>query len=107
MIARLRSRCIVPLTLSFGDPMHHVTRLPFVLVLITGLLAVAAAARAQSPSIDDKADAALRRMSTTLAAAKSFSFEAHSIADQVLPDGQKVQTARNQKVLVRRPDRIH
>ena len=45
-------------------------------------------------------------MGQTLSAAKAFSFEAHTMNDQVMPDGQKVQFARNTKVLVRRPDRI-
>jgi hypothetical protein len=59
------------------------------------------------PTVDPKADALLRQMSAALAAANSFSFESHSIADQVLPSGQKVQFARNQKVQVRRPDKAH
>ena len=58
------------------------------------------------PAIDAKADAMLREMSRTLAAAKGFSFASHSIADHILPSGQKVQFARNQKVTVRRPDRF-
>jgi hypothetical protein len=101
--------------------MYHVTRphfLPLRLAaLLAALLGVAAMApaespgtgvkTAQSPAIDAKVDAALRQMSSALTEGRSLSFEAHCIADEVLPDGQKVQAARNQKVLVRRPDRIH
>ncbi len=76
--------------------------LPLFLLLVLPL----ASARAQQPAIDPKADEALKRMSETLASAKTFSFQAHSIADQILPDGQKIQLARNQKVTVSRPDKI-
>ena len=62
--------------------------------------------QAQQP-IDPNADALLKKMSAALAGAKDFSFEAHSIADQVMPNGQKVQYARTQTVAVRRPDKIH
>jgi hypothetical protein len=44
-------------------------------------------------------------MGQTLAAAKSFSFQSHSMTDEILHNGQKVQLARNQKVIVRRPDK--
>ena len=76
------------------------------IILLVCLTFMSSATTAQQPAIDPKADALLKQMSGSLAAAKSFSFEAHSFADQVLPNGQKVQYARNQTVAVRRPDKI-
>ena len=43
------------------------------------------------------ADKVLKEMGAAMAAAKRISFEAHAIADQLTPDGQKVQYAKNQK----------
>jgi hypothetical protein len=60
----------------------------------------------QTPSVDPKADEVLKKMGATLAAAKDLSFAAHAIVDQAQADGQKVQYARNQKVQLRRPDRL-
>jgi hypothetical protein len=76
----------------------------FVCLLLISMPAVQAQ---QQSAIDPKIDEVLKRMSTTLAAAKSFTFESHSIADQVLASGQKAQFARNQKIAVNRPDKIH
>jgi hypothetical protein len=59
---------------------------------------------AQQPAIEPSADQALKEMSAKLAAARSFSFESHSIADQLEASGEKIQRARNQKILIRRPD---
>ena len=84
---------------------------------LTCLALLAATARAADPppaappaarpsAIDPKADALLKRMGQTLAGAKAFSFESHSMVDHVLDTGQKVQTARNQAVVVRRPDAV-
>jgi hypothetical protein len=52
------------------------------------------------------ADKVLKEMGAAMAAAKRISFEAHAIADQLTPDGQKVQYAKNQKVRMQRPDRL-
>jgi hypothetical protein len=73
-------------------------------VLVTSLPLVSSAQ--QRPSVDPKADEVLKKMSETLAAATSMSFAAHAIVDQVQSDGHKVQYARNQKVQLRRPDRL-
>lgn len=63
--------------------------------------------RAQDPpAIDPKADEILKKMGQTLAAAKSFSFDSHAISDQIMPDGRKLQFARNEKVKLRRPDKL-
>jgi hypothetical protein len=80
-------------------------------VVCTFLLALAALARAQPaaappPAVDPKADEALKRMGALLANAKSFTFTSHSTVDQTLDNGQAVQTARNQRVAARRPDRV-
>ena len=78
---------------------------PIRLVLLISLVLLPTPVIAQQ-SIDPKADELLKKMTGALAAAQNFSFESHSIADQVMPNGQKVQYARNQTVAVRRPDKI-
>src|SRR5215213_1429083 len=78
---------------------------PIRLVLLISLVLLPTPVIAQQ-SIDPNADALLKKMTGALAAAQNFSFESHSIADQVMPNGQKVQYARNQTVAVRRPDKI-
>jgi hypothetical protein len=64
----------------------------------------AAAAAAPAPAVDPKADEALKRMGALLSGAKSFTFKSHATLDQALDNGQAVQVARNQRVMVRRPD---
>ena len=64
------------------------------------------AAPAPVAAVDPKADAILKQMGAALKDAASVSFSAHAIVDQVLTDGRKVQYARNQKVLLRRPDKL-
>jgi hypothetical protein len=77
-------------------------------VLVVAFLSLAIPAFGQQapPPIDPKADAPLKQMSQVLARAKSFSFTAHAIVEQVLDNGQKVDFARNMQVSVRRPDRV-
>src|SRR3954469_5423598 len=60
----------------------------------------------QSDAVDAKADKILKSMGTKLGKARQISFDSHAIADQYTSDGQKVQYAKNQKVLLRRPDRL-
>jgi hypothetical protein len=57
-------------------------------------------------AVDPKADEVLRKMGSTLQAAKSISFASHAIVDQARADGQRVQYAKNQKVQLRRPDKL-
>lgn len=57
-------------------------------------------------AIDAEADAALQRLGACLAAAKQFTFSAHDMMDQVLSDGQRVQTAINHRFAVRRPNAV-
>jgi hypothetical protein len=61
-------------------------------------------ASADSPAIDPKTDALLQQMSKSLADAKNFSFDSSITVETVLDNGHKVQTARTQHVIVRRPD---
>jgi hypothetical protein len=78
-------------------------------VLVIGLLLFGMQAGAETPArpaIDPKADAALKRMGALLGGAKAFTFTSHSTIDQALDNGQAVQVARNQHVVVRRPDRL-
>src|SRR5690349_7331992 len=85
--------------------MRSITRL----VALAGvlLLTIGVVVRAQDPpTIDPKADEILKKMSQTLAAATSFSFDSHAISDQIMPDGRKLQFARNEKVKLRRPDKL-
>src|SRR3954447_11083184 len=74
------------------------------------LLAPIAGARQGAPSappgVDPKADAILRSMGRTLAAAKTFSFEASETSDNFSPSGQKIQLGKTVKALVRRPGSI-
>jgi hypothetical protein len=60
----------------------------------------------QQTPIDAKADAILKRMGETLGKAKRVTFDSHAIADQLMPDGQKLQFAKNQKVRLQRPDKL-
>src|SRR5258705_4441504 len=79
--------------------------IPAILALILSLPPLARAQPATPPPpIGPKADALLKQMGEQLAAAKRFTFETHSMVDQSLDNGQKVQIARNQKIAVRRPD---
>jgi hypothetical protein len=80
------------------------------LVLALSLIARAdqskPAATSQPPAIHPKADKILKDMSAAMAAAKSLSFSAHAIADQFTPEGQKLQFAKNQKVVLSRPGKL-
>jgi hypothetical protein len=58
------------------------------------------------PAVDPRADKILREGCALLTAAKQFSFSSHSIAEQSLRNGQKVQFGRNLKVAVGRPARL-
>ncbi|HTL30376.1 MAG TPA: DUF2092 domain-containing protein [Tepidisphaeraceae bacterium] len=70
-------------------------------------LMIGVTARGQeAPTLDPKCDEILKKMSQTLAAAKSFSFDSHSISDQLMTDGRKIQFAKNEKVKLRRPDKL-
>ena len=61
---------------------------------------------APSARMEPKADETLRRMSKTLAGAKSVRFRAHDMVDQVMENGQKLQFARTVTVVARRPGSV-
>lgn len=63
-------------------------------------------ARCDPPRIDDKANDALKQMSACLTGAQAFSFDVHAISQQFTVDGHRIDFARNQSVLVRRPDHV-
>jgi hypothetical protein len=69
------------------------------------VISLTARAQPTPPPIDPKADDILKQMCKTLADAKSITFDVHNTADEILPSGQVVQVARNQKISLRRPDR--
>ena len=63
----------------------------------------------QTPSgsgIDPKCEALVRQMGARIAAAKAFTFNAYTVRQQFLGDGQKVDIARRERVAVRRPDHV-
>src|SRR4051812_35456813 len=77
------------------------------LALFAMLAALPLVGHAQpSDAVDAKADKVLKAMGAKLASARQISFDSHALADQYTPDGQKLQYAKNQKVLLRRPDRL-
>ncbi len=62
---------------------------------------------ASAPNIDPQADQVLKRMSDTLGAAKSFSFHAVGLMDEVVETGQLSQFSRRAEILVVRPNKLH
>jgi hypothetical protein len=94
-----------------------VTTCPRSFFFIVFVMVAALAARAEPPppttapqsppaGVDPKADELLRKMGAHLRAAREVSFTAHAITDQFSADGQKIQYAKNQKVRLRRPDKL-
>ena len=81
------------------------TTLAVALALITAALAIAADEKVP-PGVDPKADAALRKLGQTLAAAKTLSFTITDSADHLLANGQKVQFEKMVQVIVRRPNAL-
>lgn len=78
----------------------------FAFGLLIGVVAFQIRAAAETnPVVDPQADELLRRMSQTLAQAQHFTLDAHSAIEQVTETGQKIEVARNQRILVSRPDR--
>jgi hypothetical protein len=87
--------------------LHHVAAMLCVLVIGAPCLASGQQPPASQPSsIEPKADKVLRDMGSLLAGRKQISFNAHAIGDQYTAEGQKVQYAKNQKVLLRRPNML-
>jgi hypothetical protein len=67
-----------------------------------------APARAQqsTPIVDPKADALLKQMSQTLAAAKEISFVSSTLTDEVTSTGQKIQYSKRSTISLKRPDAV-
>jgi len=80
----------------------------FLALLAVTLLAAAVHAEtpAPPPVRDAKAEETLKQMGKTLAGAKTFSYVSNITVDMFLDDGQKVQTAKTQRVDVKRPGSI-
>ena len=82
-------------------------------VLVSALAAVLAAAgvggcaeqAGPCVQIEPKADAALRKMSTTLGSATSFSFRSTTTMDEPVETGHLAQFSRSSQVVVHRPDK--
>ncbi|HEY2586665.1 MAG TPA: DUF2092 domain-containing protein [Tepidisphaeraceae bacterium] len=75
-------------------------------ILACGLLSVHADETPSGSGIDPKCEAVVRQMGARLVAAKAFTFNAYTVRQQFLEDGQKVDIARRERVAVRRPDRV-
>ncbi len=91
-------------SVSSGEMKPSIIRSAGICLLVFALPLIV---RGQQPaSIDPKADEILKKMGQLLAGSKSFSFSSHAIVDQLLPDGQKIQYAKNQRVQLRRPDKL-
>jgi len=78
--------------------------------LTVGMGLLASQGLAQTPAqperlVDPKADEALRKMSTYLAAARQFSFSVQVTTDDVLDSGQKIQFSTARKIVVVRPNK--
>lgn len=56
--------------------------------------------------IDPKADALLRKMSTDLGAAKTFSFDTAHVTEVITADDQKLQVLASSSVMVQRPNKL-
>jgi hypothetical protein len=59
-----------------------------------------------TPQVDEKADQLLRKMSDTLANAKTFTLRTKEVHDKVRSTGKVVQAQITREVAVRRPDRV-
>lgn len=75
-------------------------------ILACGLLSVRADETPSGSGIDPKCEAFVRQMGARLAEAKTFTFNAYTVRQQFLDDGQKVDIARRERVAVRRPVRV-
>lgn len=78
----------------------------FAVFVAAGVLGGCAEQTRSRMDIDPRADDALRRMSATIGGAKSFSFQAVATMDEPVDTGQLAQFTRENRIVVRRPDRI-
>jgi hypothetical protein len=66
-----------------------------------------AAVTAAPARLEPEAEAALRRMSATVASAPAFALRLRTLREAYTPDGQRVLLGATGAVLARRPDRLH
>jgi hypothetical protein len=76
-------------------------------LLAIGILSGCAEPNRAHARIDPQADEALRKMSATLANAKSFSFQTVATMDEPIASGHLVQSTRQSRLVVHRPDRLY
>ncbi|NVB85370.1 MAG: DUF2092 domain-containing protein [Kofleriaceae bacterium] len=62
--------------------------------------------QAAKPDVDPKADALLRKMSSTLGNAATLQFDADHVLEVVTNDGEKLQFLAKSKVSVERPNKV-
>lgn len=74
--------------------------------LVIALGGHAAAVRAQAPLVEPEATDALKRMGAHLRSLKSFAVEATTTDEDVLDDGQKLQSESTATLLAKLPDRL-
>ncbi len=58
------------------------------------------------PNCDPKADALLRKMTTTLSSTKAFQVDADHVLEVVTKDGEKLQFVAQSRVSIERPDKL-
>ena len=78
--------------------------LPSVLSLLVAFGSIGCAAESKKINIDPQADASLRRMSQTLAAAKSFQVHSMATMEDRTDTGQMAQFSRDAIITIQRPD---
>jgi len=77
-----------------------------ILLVAAGGLANCSTLKTSQTTIESQAGERLRAMCSTLASARSFEFNIAASVDDRSADGQMVQTTRQTRVLVRRPDAV-
>ncbi len=94
--------------------MNKLSRLAFVLSLLTGAVTapawvgtVQAAADAKpNKKVDPKADQMLKQMTDYVSGLKSFIVESSAVDEQALVSGEKIQRTSDSEVAVQRPNRV-
>ena len=94
--------------------MNKLSRLAFVLSLLTGAVAApawlgtvqAADTAKASKKVDPQADQMLKKMTSYLAGLKSFIVDSSAVDEQALVSGQKIQKTSDSEIAVQRPNRV-
>lgn len=74
--------------------------------MVVGIFGGCAEQARSRMDIDARADEALRKMSAAIGGAKAFSFRSVATMDEPAATGQLVQVTRENRMVVRRPDRL-